>query len=717
MADPAASTAQESSVKTADGFVEALVYITAHFGHARSAPALEAGLPVGKAGMTPKLFCAAAERAGFRARILKRAPDRIPPEVLPAVVILKNKKPVVLLGRGDKGALRVFDPQARQEKLLPARDLIRDSGGYAIYIKPDYADTEGGDGAPLHRHWFWGIVLESRGLYIRVLVASLLINVFALTSPVFIMNFYNRVLPNDAVETGWVLSIGALSVFVFDFIIRTLRGYFVDLAGRRSDTVLSQRLYNQVLDMRFGHRSGSIGSFANTLREFDSLREFFNSATMTGLVDFPFSILFIVAIWGIAGGKMAAVLLGLYLAVLAVGYFMQLPVRRKVHQAMKTAEQKHGLLVETISGLETIRGVGGEGALRAAYGHSVAKSAEAGQASRFYSGLSVHFSAFVQQVSGVLLVLLGMYLIRDKEMTVGALMACVLLSSRAIAPIGMVASLVNRYHQARSAYRALDGIMRLPVERPPERKFLHRPELKGAFSFQGVEFSYPRTGRPVLQNVNLRIAPGDHVAVVGRIGSGKSSLIKLLVGFYDPVRGAILADDTDLRQIDPADLRRNIAYMGQDAALLSGTIRENIVMGRPHATDQDVLKASELAGVHDFVRRHPMGYDAPVGERGEGLSGGQRQSVALARTLLMEAPVLIMDEPTNSMDAATEDRVLRGLEEHAKNKTLVLVTHKPALLRLVSRIVVMDNGTVVLDGPRDQVLSALASGQVAVPQT
>ncbi len=717
MADPADSAAQSPAVDSADSFVEALVYITAHFGHARSAPALTAGLPVHKTGMTPKLFCTAAERAGFRARILKRAVDRIPSEVLPAVVILKNKKAMVLLEKQDKGMLRLFDPLTRQEKAVSVRSLKAESSGYAIYIKPEHAGDGSEESAALSRHWFWGIMLESRGLYGRVLVASVLINLFALTSPVYIMNFYNRVLPNDAVETGWVLSIGAASVFIFDFIIRTLRSYFVDLAGRRSDIVLSQRLYNQVLDMKIGQRTGSIGSFANTLREFDSLREFFNSATMTGLVDFPFSLLFVAAIWVIAGGQMAALLLALYLLVLVVGYFMQIPVRRKVHQAMKTAEQKHGLLVETISGLETIRGAGGEGALRAAYSHSAARSAESGQASRFYSGLSVNFSTLIQQVSVVFLVMLGMYLIKDKEMSVGALMACVLLSSRAIAPIGMVASLVNKYHHAKSAYRALDGVMRLPVERPPERKFLHRPELKGAFTFQGVEFSYPRTGRPVLEKVNLRIAPGDHVAIVGRIGSGKSSLIKLLVSFYEPTRGVILADETDMRQIDPADLRRNIAYMGQDSALLSGTVRENIVMGCPHATDQAVLKAAELAGVHDFIRRHPMGYDAPVGERGEGLSGGQRQSVALARALLMDVPVLIMDEPTNSMDAATEERVLKGLEEHAQNKTLVLVTHKPALLRLVNRIVVMENGAVILDGPRDQVLAALAAGQVAVPQS
>lgn len=704
--------ARQSSAPKEDSLLAALVFMTGFFGHARSADALQAGLAVDRKGMTPKLLCHAAERAGLKARVIKKQIDKVPAEVMPVLAMLKSKDAVVILQRLDKGLLRVLDPVSREEKSVPAKDFSKIFSGYLIYVKPDYVAEGGGDVA-LENHWFWSNILESRGIYIRVLVASLLINIFALTSSIYIMNFYNRVLPNNAIETGWVLSIGAASVFIFDFMMRNLRAYFIDLAGRRSDVVLAQRLYNQVLDMCLGQRTGSIGAFANNMREFEALREFFNSATMTGLVDFPFSLIFIAVIWLIAGPQMALLLLTLFATVLIVGYVMQIPVQKKVHQAMKTGEQKHGLLVETIGNIETIRGVGGEGALRANYGHYVGKSAEAGQQSRFYSGLSVHFSILIQQLSGVLIVLFGMYLIADKEMTVGALMACVILGARAISPIGQVAGLVNKYHQARSAYRSLDTLMRMPVERPRDKKFLHRPVLKGNFHLKDVEFAYPRTLRPVLQGLNVKINPLDKVAVIGRIGSGKSSLIKMLVGFYEPVKGTILVDETDMRQIDPADLRRNIAYMGQDTSLMSGTIRENIVMGLPRATDAEVLKVAELAGVHDFVRTNPMGYDSPVGERGEGLSGGQRQAVALARTLLMNTPVLILDEPTNAMDSATEDRVLRSLEGHAKNKTLILVTHKTALLRLVNRLIVVDNGRVVMDGPRDQVLQALAGGKVA----
>jgi ATP-binding cassette subfamily C protein LapB len=694
-----------------NSFLEALVYLTGYYGHARSGEALQAGLAVGASGLTPKLFCAAADRAGFRAKIVKRPLEALPEAVLPAVAVLKSKEALLLLQKG-KTQFRVLEPVTRAEKTVEAKDLAGDYAGYAIYLRPDH---EGSEIRELSRHWFWGAVVENTGIYGKVATASLLINAFALTSSIYIMNFYNRVLPDNAVETGWVLSIGAFSIYLFDLLMRTLRGYFIDIAGRRADVILAQKLYDQVLDMRLGHRAGSIGAFANSMREFDSLREFFNSATMTALVDLPFSLIFLFTIWVIAGGKVTALLLFLYIMVMAVGYVVQLPVRGKVHQAMKTGEQKHGLLVETISNIETIRGVGGEGALRARYSHYTGRAAEAGQASRFWSGLSVNFSVFIQSASGIFVVLLGMYLIQDREMSVGALMACVILSGRAIAPIGQVAGLVNKYHQAHSAYRTLDSIMKQPVERPRDKKFLHRPVLKGSFRFQDVEFAYPRTERPVVRGVNLSIAAGEKVAVVGRIGSGKSTLIKLLVDFYAPTRGTILADDTDLRQIDPADLRRNISYMGQDTMLMSGTIRENIAMGRPGASDAEVLKVAGLAGVHEFVRKHPMGYDAPVGERGEGLSGGQRQAVALARTLLMDTPVLIMDEPTNAMDTGTENLVLKNLMDYTKDKTLVLVTHKLALVKLVSRVIVMDGGTVVMDGPTDAVLKALSGGQVTVP--
>lgn len=693
-----------------DHLLSCLVFMTEFFGRTKSSQSLLAGLPVTRSGISLTVFTKAAARAGFKVRLVERTIQEVPDEVMPVIGFFESGLPTILLKK-DAGRVHIIDPVSRSQREEQASELSAKLSKNLIYIKPEPQEERTDD--DYRTHWFWGAVFQSRSIYVQVLIASILINIFALTSPVFIMNFYNRVLPNDAIETGWVLAIGAASIFVFDFVIKILRGYFIDTAGRRADVIVAQKLYDKVLDMRLGVRKGSVGGFANNMREFDALREFFNSATMTGLVDFPFSLFFIFAIWMIAGIKIALLLLSLYILVMIAGYLFQMPVSNKVRHALKTNEQKHGLLVETIASIETIRGVAGEGMLRDRYAHYVGKSAEAGQASRFYSGISVNFSAFIQQLSGVLIVLLGMYLIKDKEMSVGALMACVLLSSRAIAPVGALATLVNKYHQSRAAYRMLDSIMRLPVERPQNRQFLHRPLLKGNFQVNSVDFSYPDTHRSTLQNVSFSVSPGEKVAIVGQIGSGKSTVVKLLVNFYEPDQGTILVDGTDMRQIDPADLRRNIAYMGQDVTLMSGTVRDNIIMGRPQASDEAVLRAAELAGVHDFIRKHPMGYDALLGERGEGLSSGQRQAVALARTLLMETPILILDEPTNAMDSGTEEKVLRNLDPIIGDKTVIFVTHKPALLRFVSRLIVMDGGRVVLDGPRDQVLQTLASGKVA----
>lgn len=704
----AGQTSPESTSQ--DLYLQALVYITGFFGHARSADSLKAGMPLEKNGMTPKVFCQAAERAGIKAKVVQKPFTDIPEQLAPVVLVLQDKSVAVLKQRQGAKAI-VYFPALGEEQTLPLKELEKRYAGYAIYIKPD-TDVKTGE-TGYEGHWFWSSLMDCKDIYGRVFLAAVLINLFGLTTPVFMMNFYDRVLPSHAVETGWVLGIGALSIFVFDLIIRSLRGYFIDVAGKKSDVVAAQRLYDQVLDMKLAARPASAGAFANILRDFDSLREFFNSATLTALVDFPFSLLFIAVIWVISP-PVAAVLFGFYLIVMVASFVTQIPVRKQVAKAMRSSEMKHGLLIESLNSLETIKGVGGEGRLRTRYAHYLAESSAAGQTSRFYSGLSAHISSFFQQSSGIVIALIGMYMVAAGDMTPGGLIGCVILGSRAIAPVGMVAGLVNKYHQARASYRALDHVMQLPVERPKDMRFLHRPVLSGGYTVKDVSFSYPNTQRKVLEHISLTIKPGEKVAIAGRIGSGKSTLLKLLVNFYEPDEGSILMDNTDIRQIDPADLRRNIAYVGQDTALFSGTLRENIVLGKPDATDEEVLNAAKLSGVDDFVRLHPLGYDAPIGERGEGLSGGQRQAVAMARALLINAPILVCDEPTSAMDTQTENKMIAAMQEGRPDQTFLLVTHRGSLLKLVNRIILMDNGKIIADGPRDKVFQALADGKIEV---
>lgn len=706
-------------MSSVDPLLECLVFLTAHHGRARSAEAIRAGLPYDEKGMGPGLFCEAAQRLGMKTKIVERKdPWKIDTAVLPAVLVLRGGRACVLVSfDGAQGAGQVFFPEAGTVKQVARDDLIDLYAGHAIFVHPhaDFLDQSAPHAQEMARHWFWGPVLSCMEIYWRVAVASIVINLFGLTSSIYIMTVYNRVIPNNAMETGWVLAIGAMTVFVFDFVMRTLRGYFIDIAGRRTDVIVSRRIYDHVLDMKLSAKPASGGSFANMLREFDSVRDFLTSATMTAVVDLPFTLLYLIVIY-LLGGPIAFMLACMILIVIGIGMLLQWPLKMMVAKSMHAAESKHGLLVETITGLETIKAIGADGRMRARYGAQVGEAAAHGQKSRFISALGVNAAMFLQQSASIIVVLIGMYLVRDSEMTVGALIACVLLGGRAIAPIGQVANLLARWHQARSSMTTLEKIMTSPSERPAGKQFLHRPQLQGKIAFSKVSFSYPGTDRKVLDGVSFSISAGEKVGLIGRVGSGKSTIARLLLGLYEPDEGTIFADDTDYRQIDPADLRRNTAYIAQDVLLFRGSVKENIIVSRPQASEEEILEAAKAAGVHDFISRHPMGYDAPVGERGEGLSGGQRQAIALARAMLLKPCVMVCDEPTNAMDMEAEQSFMRHIREQSKDKTLLLITHRQHLLALVDRLVLIDQGRVVADGPRDKVLQALAGGKVTVPK-
>lgn len=700
-----------------DTLLESLVYLTGHYGHAKSAEALKAGLAYDEKGMGPESFCDAATRLGLKAKIIRRAHiDSLQQPVLPAVIMMKGGRSIVLLSKDTTGKGKIFDPDTGQSRDIKISELEKNYAGYAILVHPQAVFTDPGlaHAEDHDRTWFWSLIQDNHSIYGRVIVASILINLFGLVSPLFIMNVYDRVIPNSAIETGWVLAIAAITAFIFDFIMRTLRGYFIDLAGRRIDVMASRKIYDQVLNMRLAGKPASSGAFANMLREFDSVRDFITSATMTALVDLPFTFLFLFAIF-ILAGPVALLLFFLIIAVIGFGMMLQIPLRTVVARSAHASEAKHGLLVETISALEAIKSIGADGRLRARYGAHVGEAAEHATTSRFISGLGVNVATFLQQTATIIIVLMGMYLVRDGDMTMGALIAAVMLGGRAIAPIGQVANLLTRYHQSRGSLKTLNNIMSKPVERPAHKQFLHRPRIEGKITFDRVSFMYPGTDRKVLDNISFVINPGEKVGIVGRVGSGKSTIARLMMGLYEPKDGAVLVDDTDDRQIDPADLRRNVAYIAQDVVLFRGTIRENIAIARPQASEAEILDASKASGVHEFIARHPMGYDAPVGERGEGLSGGQRQAIALARAMLLKPQVFVCDEPTNAMDSFAEEAFTRHIKGQIGDKSFILITHRQNLLTLVDRLILMDQGKVLIDGPRDRVLQALAQGRVEVP--
>lgn len=676
-----------------------------------SGQALTAGLPLADGRLTPELFPRAAARAGLSARLLRRPLDAIDPLTLPCVLLLENRQACLLVGLAGGVASIVLPETGHGGVDLPVADLERRYSGYALFAAAEISYDGRGRDIELERrgHWFWGVLLRQWPVYAEVALAAVLINCFALASPLFIMNVYDRVVPNNAVETLWVLAAGAVIVFGFDFLLKTLRGYFVDTAGRVADIRLASGIFAHVLNISMAVRPASAGAFASNLREFETLRDFFTSASITALIDLPFLLFFIAVIW-LIGGWVAVVPAVAVPLVIGVGLLLQIPLDRAVRATFKEAAQKHGILVEAIGGLETIKSIGAEGRMQRAWERFVAATAKSANSARFLSALTINVAALAANLVTVGIVIVGVYEIAAGRLTTGALVACTILAGRAMAPLGQVAGVLTRYHQARTAFATLDRIMALPVERPAGKRFVHRAQLSGAIEFRNVSFTYPQQKLPALQDVSFRVEPGERVGLIGRIGSGKTTVEKLVLGLYEPSAGAVLLDGTDLRQIDPADLRRHVGCVPQDVFLFQGTLRENIVMGAPHADDAAVLRAARIAGVDDFASRHPLGYDMVAGERGEALSGGQRQAVAVARALLLDPPILILDEPTSAMDNAAESRFKARLARELPGRTLLLVTHRASLLSLVDRLIVLDNGRIVADGPRDRVLKALAQG-------
>lgn len=696
-----------SSAPSYDYLLHCLVYLSAHHGRAKSAQAVKAGLAIDAAGMGPSLFVDAAGRIGLKAKVISQKLSDIDEATLPVTLILNDGKAFILENKKPE-SFQIYDVKEKKKKQVKPDDLQKHYSGKLILTAPMQKGENTREG-----HWFWKPFWANMPIYRDVVIAAILINLFALASPLFIMNVYDRVIPQNAIETGWVLGIAALVIFVFDFIIRSLRGYFIDFAGRKIDVTATKQIYDQVLDMKLSERPRSSGATANMLKDFDAVRDFMTSATIAGIVDLPFTLFFLFIIYMI-GGPIALLLLALIIMVFMVGLVLQIPLRKFVKASMKSAEAKHGLLVETIHGLETIKAIGADGGFRSRYGAEVGENALWGQKSRYYSAIGGNFASWAQQSASILIVLMGMYMVRDQALSMGGLIACVILSSRAMTPVAQMANLITRYHQAKSAMQTIDNLMAKKIDRPIDMNFLHRPDLSGKIAFDKVSFEYPQTDRKVLDGVSFEINPGEKVGLIGRIGSGKSTIARLLMDLYDPTDGIILYDDTDERQIDPADLRRNVGYISQDVVLFSGTVRDNIVAGHPRATEEEILDVSKKAGVHEFISRHPLGYDAPIGERGEGLSGGQRQAIALARAMLLKPMIYVCDEPTNAMDVQAENAFQQHMANEAKDKTLILITHRQPLLAMVDRLILMEQGRVVMDGKRDDVLKALANGNTEI---
>lgn len=698
-----------------DPLLDCLVELTRIHGRPSTHASLSAGLPLPASGLTPSLFVRAAQRAGFASRVVRRKLEKIDAALLPVILVLNGNEAAILLGweRDGEYAKLLFPDTGQGAVTISRSELEGRYTGVAIFARPHFRFDQRTPEvvAVADRHWFWGAIIDQLPVYRDIVAAAALVNVFALAMPIFTMNVYDRVVPNNATETLWMLAGGLLLVMAVDYAIRLLRGHFVDLSSARIDINLSTLIMERVLGMRLAHKPESVGSFAANLRAFESVRDFIASATVTALIDLPFALLFLAVMLWISWPLVLFPLVGIAVMVI-YSYIVQYKMRELSETTFRAAALRNATLIESLTALETIKANGAEGLMQAKWESSAAFLARTSASLRLLSASANNGVATLAQLVNLSIVVTGVYLINERWLTMGGLIACTMLAGRAMAPLGQFVGLLMQFENAKTALAGLEKTMTTPGERTEEASFIHRPEVKGEIEFRNVSFTYPGCSQEVLRNVSFRIKPGERVVVLGRVGSGKTTLHKLMLGLFQPTEGAVFLDGVDLRQLDPADLRRNVGYVEQDTLLFYGSLRENIALRAPYADDVAIVTAAEIGGLGDFVNRHPQGFDMVIGERGSSLSGGQRQGVAIARAVLLDPPILLLDEPTSSMDFTSESQFKTNLGQYIQHKTMVIVTHRLSLIDLADRMIVIDDGKIVSDGPRQAVIDSLQAGRV-----
>jgi ATP-binding cassette subfamily C protein LapB len=702
-----------------DILLQTLQLFTSRYGKNVSFETLVAGLPLSPNSSSPDLlsfsqantlFSRAGKRAGFKSTLVQRKLQTMLELHLPIILLLAHGQSCILEAfNNERTQVKVIYPGDNPlEEWVDIDKLEEEYLGYAFLLKKEIRREE--QPTFVHKqhkkHWFWDTLKLSWPIYKDVLLASLLVNLFVLASPLFTMNVYDRVIPNNATETLLVFAVGIITVYILDSFLKYFRTKMLETAAKKSDVIMSSIIFEKVLDLQMAFHPKSVGSFASNIRDFDAIRSFLTNATMSVLIDLPFAVIFLWVIYYI-GGTIVFIPVTMMVLILLYALIIRKPLERSIESTHEASARKNGILIETLQNIETIKTQGMSGQIQWQWEESVGEIAQKSLYSRMLSASVPTVTGFFVQLTTVFIVMYGVYLIKELELTMGGLIGIVILASRTVAPMGQGAALLTNYSDAKSAYDVINTITSQPMERLQNQHFIERETFKGKIEFSHVVFSYPESEVPALNDVSFTILPGEHVGIIGRIGSGKSTIEKLILKLYEPTEGSILVDDIDTAQIDPARLRNFIGYVSQDVSLFRGTVKDNILYRAPTASDEKLLEAAQLSGADEFIKRHPLGFNMPVGERGHGLSGGQRQSIGIARALISDAPVMLLDEPTANLDQLSESRLMSHFSKAFENKTLILVTQKLQLLSHVSRVIVMHEGKVYLDGPRDEVLKKL----------
>ncbi len=709
----------ESSPADTDSLLQSLLWICDSYGVEKSVASFMAGLPSTNR-LSIEQGMRSLEASGFATKLVKRDATIFPNELLPVVVLTKTGGALILKQRiqSDKGLRPQFeclDPStSNQSFMVSEAELLTIQSGHCLLVKqlPKPGQAGGEDAEePSGSSWLWKTIFRYRRYYYDSILASILINVLSTLGGLFAIHIYDRVIPLKAYSTLWSLVVGVVMAMLFEAAARHLRDYLLDLAARKSDITLSSALFKQALGLRLEHTPPSSGAFAHQVRQFETVRDFAASASLAIITDLPFALLFIFMIFTVAG-PLAVVPLAAIFIVIITATLVQYPMHKLMLETFRDQSAMMGVLIESIEGIETLRVTGASGIMIKRYEELNATTAHSGMRFRIISNIVMTFFNLVQQAQGIIVMVWGTYLIHQGELSTGALVGCMMFASRAIGPVGQFVQLAMRFQTAKTAMAGLNSLMSMPVERDPTRSYLQKTKFNGSIDVQKLSFAYPSTGNhkpPIaLRDVTLSIEPGERVAFVGKIGSGKSTLLRMIAGLYQPIEGQVKIDGIDIRQIDPVDFRNQIGYVTQDLRLFRGTLRENIFLGRPAATVDAFMEVVALTGLDKIADAHPMGYDMPIGSMGLGLSGGQRQLVALARALVTRPKILLMDEPTSAMDMQTEAMFTKRLEDIVKGRTVIIVTHRPSLLSVVDRIVVMDNQRMVADGDKEKILAMLA---------
>ncbi|MBN8504593.1 MAG: type I secretion system permease/ATPase [Burkholderiales bacterium] len=727
---------QAAAPAVGDALLQCLVWLTKHHGKPRSAESLRAGQPV-DGPLMPDQALRVLREAGYNAGLLAKAIPDINPLLLPAILLLGEGDACVLARRlepeGGAGG-----PEPRYEVVFPdgdgqpaaatAQELAASYSGFVLVATPREEAASGRGAEQLlatgSEHWLWGTMRRFVPYYRAAMLAALLSNVLLLVTGLVTAVIFDKVIPHAATTTLWTLAIGAFIALAFDLFARQLRSHLIDLAGRKADLLIGSRLFRQTLGVRMEHKPESAGSYAHYLGQIELVRDFCSSAVLGVLTDLPFVLLFITMTFVIAGPLGWVLCLAVPLMI-GLSVWLQARVRRSVQTHLNEYADLQGTLVEAVEGLEDLKTSGAQGRFIRRYEASTAVAATSSLRTRAAMAFSNNLTMTAQQGITLVMLIWGVYLIQDQQLSAGALVGAVMFASRALAPLSSLMALTTRYQGARAAMKSIDELMQKPQERDATRAYVPLGQGRGRLRLVDVGFAYPLpksaaegmagNAPKVLRAVSLVVEPGERVAVLGRIGSGKSTILRLLAGLYQPIEGAVEVDGIDLRQVDPAEFRARVGFVSQEPRLFAGTLRDNVAMGRPDVDASHLAEVARLTGLDRLVSAHPQGWDLGVGEMGGLLSGGQRQLVALARALVHRPQILLMDEPTSSMDAQSELAFLRQLKDAISkgDGSLVVVTHRPAVLELVQRIVVVDGGRIVMDGPRDAVLAALSGAKPA----